>query len=124
MHETVIAQQVVRVVLAEMKSRGASGVRSIDLEVGQLEGLTSADLRKAFELESTGTAAEGADLHVSLSPARAFCPSCNQERPFELPQAHVHDLPPVVCPECGSRLELSGGRGFVVRQAAMILEDP
>lgn len=124
MHETIIAQQVVRVVLAEMETRGASGVRSIDLEVGQLEGLTPADLRKAFELESAGTPAEGAVLQVSLAPAKAVCPSCNQERPFELPEAHFHGQPKLVCPECGSSLELSGGRGFVVRRAAMILEDP
>lgn len=124
MHELAVAQQVVRVVRAEMEARGASGVRFIDLDIGQLEGLRPADLRRAFEVESAGTPIEGASLNVTLTPAKAFCPSCNQERPFQLPQEHFHEPPPVVCPECGASLELSGGRGFVVRRAAMVLEDP
>ena len=36
MHETVIAQQIARAVLAEMDHRGASACKSVDLELGQL----------------------------------------------------------------------------------------
>ncbi len=124
MHETVIAQQIVRAVQAEMDARGASGCRSIDVDLGQLEGLDAGDLQAAFDLEAAGTAMEGAVLRVTTVPATAVCPSCKAVKPFDLPHSHDHALPKALCPDCGAALELRGGRGFVVRQAALVLEDP
>ncbi len=124
MHETVIAQQIARAVLSEMDRRGASACRSIDLELGQLEGLDSKQLQAAFDLEVAGTALEGAVLAVTAVPATAVCLSCKAVKPFELPKSHAHEIPRLVCPDCGAALELRGGRGFVVRRAALILEDP
>ena len=125
MHETVIAQQVVRAVLAAMEQRGATAVKAIDLEIGQLEGLGAKELQPAFDIQAAGTPAEGAILSVSVTLASAFCPNCNDERPFELPQGQSHqELPKILCPECGAPLELRGGRGFTVQSASMVLEDP
>jgi len=124
MHELAIAQQVVRAVLAEMDRRGASAVRSIDLEVGQLEGLGADELCKAFEVESAGTALEGTVLNVSVAPAKAHCPACGTAKKFELPAGHRTDMPTIACPDCGADLDLEGGRGIVVKSAAMVLEDP
>ncbi len=124
MHETVMAQGIVRAVLAEMESRGASACRAIDVDLGQLEGLDAKDLQAAFDLEAAGTLLEGTVLHVTTVPATAVCPSCKAAKPFELPHGHMHELPKVLCPDCGAPLELRGGRGFVVRRAALVLEDP
>jgi hydrogenase nickel incorporation protein HypA/HybF len=124
MHETVIAQQVVRAVLAEMEARGASACTTIDVDIGQLEGLQPQDLQAAFDLEAADTPVDGAVLQISVIPATAVCPSCKAAKPFELPTGRGHELPNPVCPDCGSALELRGGRGFVVQRAAMVLEDP
>ena len=124
MHETVIAQQIVRAVLAEMDQRGASACKAIDIDLGQLEGLDPRGLQAAFDLEAAGTLADGAVLQVSLVPATGVCPSCKAARPFDLPQGRAHELPRAVCPECGAALKLRGGRGFVVRRATLVLEDP
>ncbi len=124
MHETVIAQQILRAVLAEMDSRGASACRSVDVDLGQLEGLQAHDLQAAFDLESAGTPAEGAVLQVFAVAATGVCPSCQSAKPFELPQGQAHDLPRALCPDCGAALELRGGRGFVVRRATLVVEDP
>ncbi len=124
MHETVIAQQVVRAVLAEMDQRGASACKAIDIDLGQLEGLDPRELQAAFDLEAEGTPADGAVLQVSLIPATGVCPSCQAAKPFELPSGHAHDLPRALCPDCGAALELRGGRGFVIRRATLVLEDP
>jgi len=124
MHETAIAQQVVRAVLAAMEQRGATGVKAIDLDIGQLEGLGPKELQAAFDVQAAGTPLEGAVLRVKVVPATAFCPSCQEERPFELPRAPFHEVPEVVCPECGKAMELRGGRGFVIHRATMVLEDP
>ncbi len=124
MHETVMAQQIVRAVLAEMDHRGATACRTIDLELGQLEGLDSKELQAAFDLEASSTLLEGAVLAVTMVPATAVCPSCKAAKPFELPTGHAHEMPRALCPDCGAPLELRGGRGFVVRRATLVLEDP
>ncbi len=124
MHETVIAQQILRAVQTTMEQRGASAVKTIDLELGQLEGLSPQELQGAFDLQAEGTPVDGAVLHVTVVPATAFCPSCNEDRPFELPRSRAHEVPKILCPECGAPLELRGGRGFVIRSATMVLEDP
>jgi len=124
MHETVIAQQVVRAVLAEMDQRGASACKSIDIDLGELEGLNVQELQAAFDLAAAGTLLDGVVVQVTLVPATAVCPSCKAAKPFELPQGHDHEMPRAVCPDCGAVLELRGGRGFVVRRATLVLEDP
>ena len=124
MHETVVAQQIARAVLAEMDARGASACKSIDVDLGQLEGLDEKEVQAAFDLEAAGTPLEGAVLHVTTAPATAVCPSCQAAKPFELPRSPAHEIPPVVCPDCGAALELRGGRGFVVQRAALVVEDP
>lgn len=124
MHETVIAQQIAQAVLAEMDRRGASACKSIDLELGQLEGLDAKELQAAFDLETAGGPLDGAVLAVTTVPATAVCPSCKAAKPFELPKAQTHEIPKPICPDCGAALELRGGRGFVVRRATLVLEDP
>ncbi len=124
MHETVIAQQITRAVLAEMESRGATGCRTIDVDLGQLEGLDAKELQAAFDLEAEKTPLEGAVLVVSIVPATGVCTSCQAAKPFELPKGHAHEMPAAICPDCGAALELRGGRGFVVRRATLLIEDP
>ncbi|HYM41111.1 MAG TPA: hydrogenase maturation nickel metallochaperone HypA [Thermoplasmata archaeon] len=124
MHETVIAQQVVRAVVAEMDERGASACKAIDIDLGQLEALSPRELQAAFDLEASDTPADGAVLRVSVVPATGVCPSCKAAKPFELPSGRDHTLPRAVCPDCGAALELRGGRGFVIRRATLVLEDP
>lgn len=124
MHELVIAQQVVRAVLSEMERRGAASVRSVDLELGVLEGLRPADLARAFQSEAAGTPLDGTELRVTPQPVRAFCPKCGTPKPFDPPAAHGAAAISAACPDCGAALDLEGGRGFRVVRATMVLEDP
>lgn len=124
MHELAIAQQVVRTVLAEMNRTGAVAVRSINVDVGTLEGLPPEGLRRAFEVESKDTPLEGVELHVALVPSVAMCPACGAKRELTiLSEAHGADVN-LFCPRCGAPMEFRGGRGFIVRSAAMVLSDP
>jgi len=71
-HETVMAEQIVRTVLAEAAQRGATAVRSVDVEVGALEGVPEAGLREAFALAAQGTLLERAELHVAVGQLRGL----------------------------------------------------
>lgn len=99
-------------------------MRAIDLAVGELEGLQPDALRRAFELEAATTRLDGAVLRVTVVSAKAFCPACGTPKPFEAPPGHFESLPPIHCPDCGAEMDLEGGRGFLVRSATMVLEDP
>jgi hydrogenase nickel insertion protein HypA len=124
MHELAIAQQVVRTVLSEMHRTGATAVRRIDMEIGALEGIPPERLYQAFDLESKDTPLEGVELRVALVPSVATCPACGAKRELTTPsEAHGADVN-LSCLECGGALEFRGGRGFVVRSAAMVLPDP
>ena len=124
MHETVMAQQIVSAVLAEVDRRAASGVRSIEVEVGELEALLEETLRHAFRVVAAGTVLEETDLHVRIVPAVAHCLACDSPKPFRVAPSNDHRLPKASCPDCGADLEFRGGRGLVVRRATMVLEDP
>jgi len=124
MHELAIAQQVVRTVLAEMNRTGAVAVRSINVDVGTLEGLPPEGLRRAFEVESKDTPLEGVELHVVLVPSVATCPACAAKRELTTPSEAYDVNVNLFCLQCGTPMEFRGGRGFVVRSAAMVLPDP
>ena len=124
MHELAMAQQVLRVVSAEMERRGAAAVTSIDLELGTLEGLREEDLVRAFQLEATGTPLEATVLRVRMRGPRAFCPACGTPKPFEVSPGHHGAPASAACPDCGAEMDLEGGRGVTVVSAAMVLEDP
>ena len=124
MHELMIAQDIVRAVLAEAKRQNAVGVRSIDLEVGEVEGLREIDLRRAFEIEAAGTVIHGARLQITVAPANAVCGACGHVAKVQPPSGRSHLMTPLACDACGSGVTIEDGRGFVIRSAVMRLEEP
>ena len=123
MHELAIAQQIVRTILAEMNRIGATAVRSIEVDIGTLEGLPPEGLAQAFDVESKDTLLEGVELRVALVPSVATCPACGATRELTTPrESHVAEVF-LSCPRCGSMMEFHGGRGFIVRSASMVLPD-
>ena len=123
MHELVIAQDIVGAVLAEARRRKATAVRTIDLEIGELEGLREHDLRRAFEIEAAGTLVHGARLRITVIPATATCRQCGTSAKVQPPSGRIHRPPVLTCQACGSDLAIENGRGFVLRSAKLVLED-
>jgi hydrogenase nickel incorporation protein HypA/HybF len=64
MHELSIAQEIVETVRRYLPPGEARPVKSVKLEVGDLERITSDSLRFCFEVTSQGTSAEGAELKI------------------------------------------------------------
>jgi hydrogenase nickel incorporation protein HypA/HybF len=121
MHETTIMERIVRAVLREMGRRGASSVESIEVEVGELEGVRMEDLKRAFDLRVRDTPLEETILHVTILPAKVFCGGCGRSKVLRLSGAEARtDLFPT-CPDCRSPLDIEGGRGFTVRSATMVV---
>jgi hydrogenase nickel incorporation protein HypA/HybF len=113
MHELSIAEAVV-----EIASRHAGGrtVSKVELKVGHLRQVVPSALEFAFELLTTGTPLEGAELVIEDVPARGRCKQCGAEtqmRAF-----------PLQCGHCGGLdLEIETGEELLV-DALEIAEEP
>ncbi|MDH6579272.1 hydrogenase maturation nickel metallochaperone HypA [Kitasatospora sp. MAP5-34] len=104
MHEMSIALAVIGQVEEAALAGGATAVRSVRLQVGELAGVVPDSLAFCFELACTGTVLEGAELVTDPVPARARCAPCAGEWAVGMP-------PDLCCPKCGSATaELLSGR--------------
>ncbi|MEU6985323.1 hydrogenase maturation nickel metallochaperone HypA [Streptomyces sp. NPDC046324] len=110
MHEMSVAVAVVDQVEAAARSRGAVGVSSIRLDVGELAGVVGDALAFCFELACAGTVVEGAELITRTVPGTARCAPCDEDWAVGMP-------PRLLCPGCGvAAEELVSGRELQIRE--------
>ncbi len=62
MHEFALIQDLLEKTVSEMRSQGASAVKSIEIDVGESSGYSKESLKVAFELLSAETEVKGAAL--------------------------------------------------------------
>ncbi|MFI6846220.1 hydrogenase maturation nickel metallochaperone HypA [Kitasatospora sp. NBC_00085] len=104
MHEMSIAAAVVGQVEEAALAAGATTVRSVLLQVGQLAGVVPDSLDFCFGLACEGTVLAGCELVVEPVAARARCVPCTDEWLVGMP-------PELCCPVCGTATaELLAGR--------------
>lgn len=92
MHELSIMTQLLEGVEEEAGRRGARGVSRIDLVIGDRLGVIDDSLLFCFDLLSTGTLAEGAELQVRWVPTRFRCPRHGE---------YGRQGDDFACPDCG-----------------------
>ena len=107
MHELVIVEGILDVVLPEVKKTDAKKILAIRLRVGELSGIVPSCLHEYFSIASQGTMAEGAELILLPVPIRIHCPDCGAES--------VITRGMDVCPRCGGRrFRIISGREYFV----------
>ena len=116
MHEYGLMENVITVIMAELKKSGeearAGRLLTVTLKVGALELHSEAAFRQAFEVLSQGTVLEGARLHLVILPATLACPQCGFRGPLPLGAVDPHEaLPMAECPQCGALTPVQDGRG-------------
>jgi hydrogenase nickel incorporation protein HypA/HybF len=89
-HELAITESLVDAVTGRLPGQRVTCVR---LEIGALSGVVADSLRFCFDLVTTGTSLEGAELEIAEPPASCRCRVCDSD--FE------PTTPIVLCP-CGS----------------------
>jgi|SRR5690349_5947487 len=113
MHELSIAQAVVAVA-----SRHAAGrrVSRVELKVGHLRQVVPSALQFSFELVTSGTPLEGAELVIEDVAARGRCRECGAE-------TELREFP-FQCARCsGLDLEIEAGEELLV-DALELDQDP
>jgi hydrogenase nickel incorporation protein HypA/HybF len=104
MHELAIAEQIARV--AERHAAGRR-VYAVELTVGHLRQVVPSALEFAFELVTSGTALEGAELRIREVPAAGRCRRCGCDGAL--------DGFPLACAACHSvDMELTAGDELLV----------
>ncbi len=108
MHELSIVEALVNQTQQELKRSGHEGrVIRLDLSVGRLAGVNCDSIRFAFDLLSTGTILEGAEIHIAEPGATCRCHACHCE-------VEVHEVA-VECPQCCSRdVSIEGGHDLLL----------
>ncbi|TLM66314.1 MAG: hydrogenase maturation nickel metallochaperone HypA [Deltaproteobacteria bacterium] len=109
MHELSLTQSLVAIAEDHARRAGATVIRSITVEVGELSGAVPEALEFAFDVCSKGTLAEGAALILRRVPGHGRCGLCAAE-------AECGELT-AVCPACGAlAFELDAGRELRVME--------
>ena len=107
MHELALAEGIIDIIDAEQKKHGFSKVTGITLAVGEFSGIVPECIRDFFPIAAKGSAAENADIEISVIAAEFRCPDCSYEGGIDRKQA--------CCPECGSTgIRMVRGREFYV----------
>ena len=91
MHETMVAQSLMEIILEEAAKQDAKPV-SAKISCGTLNAINDEVLRFAFEAVTKDTSCEGVQLHVEHKPIRARCNDCGKEFDVELSNPE--------CPAC------------------------
>jgi hydrogenase nickel incorporation protein HypA/HybF len=100
MHGLSIASGLVDNVLKSIKDYDVKEVIKIDVVLGELAGISPAELRNGFSIASSGTLLQNAKLNIQINQSRIRCSECGYEGGVEsaLHHEHLHLAPR--CPEC------------------------
>lgn len=93
MHETAIAESILRTILENAEQMGAKPLSAV-ISCGQFNAINDECMRFAFEAAAAGTVCEGMTLVIRHVPLRATCKKCNTTFEFDIYRP--------VCKQCDS----------------------
>ncbi len=108
MHEMSIASELIRQVLAEADSHGATRVDEVVVEIGALRQVVPEALELAWQVISEGTAAEAATLKLTEVEPSARCRQCGRKFGAEIDS--------FLCPGCGQAdVDIVAGNDIILK---------
>ncbi|HYA14977.1 MAG TPA: hydrogenase maturation nickel metallochaperone HypA [Syntrophales bacterium] len=106
MHELSIVCSILDIIEEYAEEHRFKNVNSLKLSFGRLSCIEPQVLEFTFEIQSSGTKAEGALLEFDIKPIIIHCLVC--EKDIQL------DMYAAVCPQCnGSEVLLVGGTEMI-----------
>lgn len=116
MHELAICQALIDRLERVADEHGASGIRTVTVQIGALSGVVPSLLENAFRVARTGTCARAAELHTETLEPTIRCRRCELES--------ITPSNRLVCPACGARdAELISGDEMLLRQVELDVPD-
>ena len=105
MHEVGIARSVIDAALAAVPEGGT--LSGVTVSVGPMSGVVADSLRFGFEVASTGTPAEDAELEIVEVPLVTRCDACGTD-------SETDDVAVLRCPECAGTVTVVSGNEVLV----------
>jgi hydrogenase nickel incorporation protein HypA/HybF len=121
LHEFSIASSIVETILDLADKQASSKVLQVHLKIGKLRAISAEQVAFSYNILAKGTILEGSQLTIEEPTGKLSCPNCNYHEEFD-PE---HDLsfhfgmPPLVCPNCNSTLEIQGGDECMITSVRM-----
>jgi len=112
MHEASVMADIVDAVLAELENYKVTKVNEVTIVIGDLTQLGEEQLQFAWEVLTGGNALEGARLTINHEPIMLKCGACGYEGPakkVDFGNGDDHAIPLLSCPDCGGKVEVTGG---------------
>ena len=109
MHELGYTRDVVDTVVEAAGLNGASEVRAVYLNIGEIRDIVDELFRNCFTYLARDTIARDAEIHINRVPLSMHCRNCN-----DMFRADVY-AGAVSCPACGCRdYEVKTGMEFSI----------
>ena len=112
MHEASVMADIVDAVLAELENYHVTRVNEVTIVVGDLTQLGEEQLLFAWEVLTDSNILKGSKLTVKHDPVMIRCAACGYDGPaksVDFGDGLSHAIPLLSCPECGGKIEVTGG---------------
>jgi hydrogenase nickel incorporation protein HypA/HybF len=104
MHEFSFAYDIFKVAEATALKYNAKKITEVYLEIGELTLIVPELLKKSFEMATSGSIAEGAELIIELTPGKIKCRNCNKISTVTLSEeSYLTGLQLFQCQHCKSK---------------------
>jgi len=104
MHEFSFAYNIFKIAEATAIKHNAKKITEVHLEIGELTLIVPDLLKRSFEMATTGSIAEGAELVIELLPGTIKCRECGKNSSVTLSEeAHLTGLTLFQCRHCQSK---------------------
>lgn len=104
MHEFSFAYNIFKVAEATAIKYNAKKISEVYLEIGELTLIVPELLKKSFEMATSGSMAEGAELIIELTPGKIKCRECNLISTVTLSEeSYLMGLQLFQCQHCQSK---------------------
>ena len=108
MHELSIVQNVMQIVLENLKEKEYETILEINLKVGEFSGVVSEALQFSFEAIKEDTEFSACSLNIDIIPFLAECQECKK-------QYNIESEFFLICPSCNSQeYKIVSGRELYV----------
>ena len=116
MHELPLARSMYRTVMTKAQACGATAIKRVVIEAGELREYVEVILQKYWDYVSRGSIAEGAKVELISLPATVRCGKCEKVYAID-----AKNLMNSKCPDCGyDRGELLTGRELRIKGIEII----
>ncbi len=104
MHEFSFAYNIFKIAEATAIKHNAKKITEVHLEIGELTLIVPDLLKRSFEMATTGSIAEGAEVVIEILPGKIRCRDCGKDSSVTLSEeSYLTGLQLFQCKHCESK---------------------